>query len=134
VIPRGIYLTTIQKFQKGQADFEGLSEEEDRKVTQRIYSLLHKLADRYLKYLEKTDSEEYHKVVEKLSSLKGKEKERYLLELGGVKSKSVLFLIDEAHRSHYSTLGAMRKASFSNCITFGFTGTPIFKHERNTFS
>ncbi len=134
VISRGIYLTTIQKFQRGrQTNFEGLSEKEDQESTQRIYSLLHKLAKRYLEYLEKSDQEEYRKVVEKLSSLKGKDKEKYILDLGGVKNKFVLFLIDEAHRSHYSTLGAMRKASFPNCITFGFTGTPIFKHERNTF-
>ncbi|HIP32750.1 MAG TPA: HsdR family type I site-specific deoxyribonuclease [Crocinitomicaceae bacterium] len=133
IIPRGVYLTTIQKFQRGQSDFVGLSEKEDQEATQRIYSLLHKLAERYLKHLEKSDPEEYRKAIEKLSSLKGKDKEKYILELGGVKSKFVLFLIDEAHRSHYNTLGAMRKASFPNCITFGFTGTPIFKHERNTF-
>lgn len=133
IIPRGVYLTTIQKFQRGQTDVEGLSEKEDREASQRIYSLLLKLAERYLKHLEKTNPEEYRKVMNKLSSLKGKDRVKYLLELGGVKSKSVLFLIDEAHRSHYSTLGAMRKASFPNCVTLGFTGTPIFKYERNTF-
>lgn len=129
IIPRGVYLTTIQKFQRGQTNVEGLSEKEDREASQRIYSVLLSLAEKYLKHLEKTNPEEYRKV----SSLKGKDREKYLLELGGVKSKSVLFLIDEAHRSHYSTLGAVRKASFPNCVTFGFTGTPIFKHERSTF-
>ncbi len=133
IIPRGVYLTTIQKFQKGQTDVEGLSEKEDQKASQRIYSLLLELAQKYLNYLEKTNQEDYRKVIDKLSSLDEREKEKLLIELGSIKSKSVLFLIDEAHRSHYSTLGAMRKATFPNCVSFGFTGTPIFKHERNTF-
>jgi len=133
IIPRGVYLTTIQKFQKGQTDVEGLSEKEDLEASQRIYSLLLKLAEKYLKHLKKTNPDEYSKVMDELFSLEEKEKEKYLLELGGIKSKSVLFLIDEAHRSHYNALGAMRKASFPNCVTFGFTGTPIFKYERNTF-
>jgi len=42
-------------------------------------------------------------------------------------------LIDEAHRSQYGLLRAMRKKCFPESIAFGFTGTPIFKEERNTF-
>ncbi len=130
VIPRGIYLTTIQKFQRGE---EGLTEEADKEATQKLYSLLLKLGERYLNYLKEEKPEEYQKLIQKISNLSGKDKERYLLELGGVKSKSILFLIDEAHRSQYGLLGAMRKITFPNAVTFGFTGTPIFKHERNTF-
>lgn len=28
----------------------------------------------------------------------------------------------------------MRKITFPNAITFGFTGTPVFKNEKNTFT
>jgi len=41
VIPRGIYLTTIQKFQRGRS-VEGLSDEEDREATRSFtISFLH---------------------------------------------------------------------------------------------
>jgi len=133
IIPHGVYLTTIQKFQKGQTETEELSEEEDKEATIGIYSLLLNLAEKHLQHLKNTNPEEHKKVNEELALLDEKEREKYLLELGGVKSKSVLFLIDEAHRSHYSILGAMRKASFPNSASFGFTGTPIFKNEKNTF-
>ncbi|MEM1672760.1 MAG: HsdR family type I site-specific deoxyribonuclease [Archaeoglobaceae archaeon] len=106
VIERGIYLTTIQKFQKG-------GDEEKS-----IYKLLLKFGEEEAK-------------------LKGlrleNDKKEELLRLGGVKKRNVLFLIDEAHRTQYGILGAMRKACFPNSIAFGFTGTPIFKHEKNTF-
>ena len=110
IIERGIYLTTIQKFQKG-------SEEDERS----IYKLL----------LELGREEAKRKKIRMEG--KGKDEEEKLLKLGGVKHKTVLFLIDEAHRTQYGILGAMRKACFPNSIAFGFTGTPIFRHERNTF-
>jgi type I restriction enzyme R subunit len=133
IIPRGVYLTTIQKFQRGQTNSEEISEEEDQKAAKGIYSLLLDLAKKYLKYLEENKPGEYRRIEEELPSLNEEEREKYLLKLGGVKNKTVLFLIDEAHRNQYSLLGAMRKASFPNSATFGFTGTPIFKNERNTF-
>lgn len=110
ILERGIYLTTIQKFQKGS--------EEDEKS---IYRLLIELG--------KEEASRRKINVEG----EGKEKEGKLLQLGGVKHRSVLFLIDEAHRTQYGILGAMRKACFPNSIAFGFTGTPIFKNERSTF-
>lgn len=131
VIPRGIYLTTIQKFQRGEV--EGLTEKADEEATQKLYFLLLKLGEIYLNYLKEENPEEYQKLIQKISNLSRKDKERILLELGGVKSRTILFLIDEAHRSQYGLLGAMRKITFPNSVTFGFTGTPIFKHERNTF-
>lgn len=134
IIPRGIYLTTIQKFQKGKSrQVEGLSEEEDREATRELYTLLLKLARNYLEYLKNVNHEEYLKHVENLKKLNKKEYEKYLLNLGGIKKKNILFLIDEAHRTQYGLLGAMRKISFPESISFGFTGTPIFKNERNTF-
>ena len=133
IIPRGVFLTTIQKFQRGAKQSDGLSEEEDRKATAELYTLLLNLGKSYLEHLKNTDHEEYLKHVRELENLDDREKEKYLLELGGVRKKNVLFLIDEAHRSQYGLLSAMRKISFPDSITFGFTGTPVFKNEKNTF-
>ena len=136
IIPRGIYLTTIQKFQKGKKrreNIEGISEKEDREITRQLYSLLLKLGEEYLEQLAQKNPEEYSRHIQKLERLDEVNKERYLLKLGGVHKRNILFLIDEAHRSHYGLLGAMRKTCFPESITFGFTGTPIFKNERNTF-
>jgi len=135
IIPRGVYLTTIQKFQKKKKNVqsEGLSEEEDREVTKELYTLLLTLANRYLEHLKNTNKEKYLRHIHNLENLDEKAREKYLLQLGGVHKKNILFLIDETHRSHYGLLGAMRKMSFPESITFGFTGTPIFKDERNTF-
>ncbi len=40
-------------------------------------------------------------------------------------SKDILVLIDEAHRSHSSTLHTNLLEALPNCIRLGFTGTPI---------
>ena len=134
IIPRGIYLTTIQKFQRGRVrSTEGLTEKEDREMTKALYTLLLKLGEEYLSHLAEKDPEEYARILEELEKLDDKGREAYMLKLGGVHRKNILFLIDEAHRSHYGLLGAMRKICFPASITFGFTGTPIFKNERNTF-
>ncbi len=50
-----------------------------------------------------------------------------------VGKKEVLFLIDEAHRSQYGDLAASMRNIFSSGIFIGFTGTPVFVNERNTF-
>ncbi len=50
-----------------------------------------------------------------------------------VEKKEVLFLIDEAHRSQYGDLAATMRKIFSKAIFIGFTGTPVFVNERNTF-
>jgi len=133
IIPRGVYLTTIQKFQRGTKQSNGLSEEEDKRATAELYTLLLNLGKSYLEHLKDTNHEEYLKHMRELENLDDRGKERYLLELGGVRKKNVLFLIDEAHRSQYGLLAAMRKISFPDSITFGFTGTPVFKNEKNTF-
>lgn len=135
IISRGVYLTTIQKFQKKTKNYQddGLSEEDDREATKELYTLLLELANTYLEHLKDANSEEYLKHINNLESLNEKDREKYLLNLGGVHKKNVLFLIDEAHRSQYGLLGAMRKMSFPESLAFGFTGTPIFKNERNTF-
>ncbi len=50
-----------------------------------------------------------------------------------IKKKEVLFLIDEAHRSQYGELAATMRKIFEKGIFIGFTGTPVFVNERNTF-
>ena len=54
-------------------------------------------------------------------------------EIGSIEKKEVLILRDEAHRTEYGTLGAVRNAVFKNALRFGFTGTPVYRGERNTF-
>ena len=83
IIPRGIYLTTIQKFQKGKRrreNAEGLTEKEDKEVTKQLYSLLIKLGRDYLDHLVQNDPKEYNKHIQRLECLSRKEKERYLLK------------------------------------------------------
>ena len=47
-------------------------------------------------------------------------------------SEDILVLIDEAHRSHASTLHANLLAALPNCVRIGFTGTPIVKAAKKT--
>ncbi|XRO76868.1 type I restriction endonuclease subunit R [Methanocaldococcus sp. 10A] len=126
VIVRGIYTTTIQKFQH-----ERIKKEEDE--IKGLYHLLIKLGEEYLNHLKEKNNEEYKKHIENLNKLKDKKKDEYLIRLGQIKKKHILILIDEAHRTQYGILGSMRKMTFPNAITFGFTGTPVFNNEKNTF-
>ena len=50
-----------------------------------------------------------------------------------INKREVLFLIDESHRSQYGNLAATMRRIFNKSIFIGFTGTPIFVNERNTF-
>jgi type I restriction enzyme R subunit len=47
------------------------------------------------------------------------------LQSGLNDSEDILVLVDEAHRSHTSTLHASLLAALPNCAMIGFTGTPI---------
>lgn len=47
-------------------------------------------------------------------------------------SADILVLIDEAHRSHNSTLHANLMEALPNCAKIGFTGTPIEKGKKKT--
>jgi type I restriction enzyme R subunit len=48
-------------------------------------------------------------------------------------AEEILLLVDEAHRSHTSTLHANLMAGLPNCAKIGSTGTPIFvKHKKRT--
>jgi len=45
-------------------------------------------------------------------------------------SEEILLLVDEAHRSHTSTLHANLMAALPNCARIGFTGTPIMDADK----
>lgn len=132
----GVYLTTIQKFQRGPRTPETREELEAEKdeIRRGLLDLLRTLGMEYLERLKEERPGEYEEHMERLEKLKGRERDEYLVELGRVKGRNILVLVDEAHRTQYGILAAMRKTVFPNALVFGFTGTPIFKHERNTFS
>ncbi len=45
-------------------------------------------------------------------------------------SDEILLLVDEAHRSHTSTLHARLMQGLPNCVQVGFTGTPILEADK----
>ncbi|MBN8465939.1 type I restriction endonuclease subunit R [Corallococcus exiguus] len=47
-------------------------------------------------------------------------------------SRNIFVLVDEAHRTQYSSLAANMRKALPNAAFFGFTGTPIDKHDRST--
>lgn len=49
-------------------------------------------------------------------------------DLDDMKSKRLVFIIDECHRSTFGEMLSTIKATFPNALFFGFTGTPVF-HE-----
>ena len=116
IITRGIYIVLIQKFQ--------LKELENHLIN---------LAWEYLNHINQTNKEEYEKIKQEIDGLPEDDKKKRLIELGGIQKREVLLLIDEAHRSQYGLLASMMKNVFPNAMRFAFTGTPVFKFERNTF-
>ena len=52
-----------------------------------------------------------------------------LVDLEKIRSKRVVFIIDEAHRSTFGEMLTTVKRTLPNALFFGFTGTPI--HEEN---
>jgi len=116
IITKGIYIVLIQKFQR-----------ED------LESLLLNLANEQLEHTRQTNMEKHDKIQKELESLPLDEKRKKLMELGSIQKKEILLLIDEAHRSQYGLLASMMKNIFPNAMRFAFTGTPVFKFERNTF-
>jgi type I restriction enzyme R subunit len=47
-------------------------------------------------------------------------------------ANNVFVLVDEAHRTQYSSLAANMRKALPNACFFGFTGTPIDKEDRST--
>jgi len=116
IITKGINIVLIQKFQR--EDFE---------------NLLINLANEQIEHIKQTNRKEYEKIQKELEKLPQDEKRKKLIELGGIQKREILLLIDEAHRSQYGLLASMMKNVFLNAMRFAFTGTPVFKFERNTF-
>lgn len=54
------------------------------------------------------------------------EKQKYLSKMEALKSKRVVFIFDECHRSQFGDTHNRIKAFFQEAQMFGFTGTPIF--------
>lgn len=46
---------------------------------------------------------------------------------------NIFVLVDEAHRTQYRSLAANMRRAIKNGCFIGFTGTPIFKRDRDTF-
>jgi type I restriction enzyme R subunit len=57
-------------------------------------------------------------------------------EAGGVLNarSNIVALVDEAHRTQEGTLGLKMREALPNAFLFGLTGTPINRHNRNTFA
>jgi len=134
IIAYGVYLTTIQKFQRGRPpETREDVEKEVEEFRGGLLDLLIRLGQEYLEWLNREKPDEYRRYSRELGKLRDQERKEYLVKLGQVSSCNILLLIDEAHRSQYGILAAMLKTVFPNAIAFGFTGTPVFKYERNTF-
>lgn len=53
-------------------------------------------------------------------------KQKYLAKMENLKSKKIVFIFDECHRSQFGDTHNRIKSYFNNAQMFGFTGTPIF--------
>jgi hypothetical protein len=49
--------------------------------------------------------------------------------LDKIRSKRIVFIIDECHRNTFGTMMATIKETFPDAMFFGFTGTPIFDED-----
>ena len=53
-------------------------------------------------------------------------------DLEKMKSKRIVFIVDECHRSTFGDMMSDIKKTFPNAMFFGFTGTPIMEeNEKN---
>ena len=48
-------------------------------------------------------------------------------------NSNIFVLVDEAHRSQYRSLAANMRRALPKACFLGFTGTPLFKKDRDTF-
>lgn len=51
-----------------------------------------------------------------------------------MKSKRIVFIIDECHRSTFGEMLSTIKETFPNALFFGFTGTPVFVENEQAMS
>ncbi|MFM2161509.1 MAG: hypothetical protein RLZZ383_1021 [Pseudomonadota bacterium] len=57
-----------------------------------------------------------------------------LRDLAVADSENWIVLVDEAHRTQEKDLGAFLRAVLPNAVRFGFTGTPVKKGDKDTFT
>lgn len=67
--------------------------------------------------------------IQKMSNIKGDEEGLSAHDIELMRSKRIVFIVDEAHRSTFGDMLITIKQTFSNALFFGFTGTPI--HDEN---
>lgn len=65
--------------------------------------------------------------IQKMSNIGSDENGMYAKDLELMRSKRLVIIIDEAHRSVFGDMLLEIKASFPKAVLFGFTGTPIQK-------
>ena len=110
IIAKGINIVLIQKFQR--EDFE---------------NLLLNLANEQLEYIKQKSKREYEKIEKELNLHSKEDRRKKLIELGSIRKREILLLIDEAHRSQYGLLASVKKNVFLNAMRFAFTGTPTLR-------
>ena len=54
-------------------------------------------------------------------------------DLEAMKSKRLVFIIDECHRSTFGEMLSTIKATFPHALFFGFTGTPVFRENEKSY-
>lgn len=73
--------------------------------------------------------------IQKMSNIKedaaGKMRSK---DLEAMKSKRLVFIIDECHRSTFGEMLSTIKETFPNALFFGFTGTPVFVENEQAMS
>lgn len=67
--------------------------------------------------------------IQKMSNIKTDEYGMNAADIEAMRSKRIVFIVDEAHRSTFGEMLITVKQTFPDAIFFGFTGTPI--HEEN---
>jgi len=67
--------------------------------------------------------------IQKMSRIQEEEDGRHAHDIARMRSKRIVLIVDEAHRSTFGDMLQNIKAAFPSAIFFGFTGTPI--HDEN---
>ncbi|MGI6177496.1 MAG: type I restriction endonuclease subunit R [Eubacterium sp.] len=69
--------------------------------------------------------------IQKMSNIKeGADRIMREKDLETMKSKRIVFIIDECHRDTFGIMLATIKETFPNALFFGFTGTPVFDENK----
>lgn len=75
---------------------------------------------------KKAGSEMLISSIQKISRITDESSEKRKDDLEKIKSKRIVFIVDEAHRSQFGEMHQKVKTTFHNALFIGFTGTPIF--------